>query len=354
MRILVAIADVDALVKKGSAIDEHARANTTSVYTAAAIFPMLPEQLSTDLTSLSEGQERLAIVIEMTVARDGAVTASDVYRALVRNHAKLAYNGVAAWLEGTAPAPAEGGRGAGLDEQLRLQDRVAQAMKALRHEHGALSLETIEARAVFDGDALADLRPDEKNRAKELIEDFMIARQRRDGAVSRSEGPSRRCGACCARPSAGSGSSSWPRASARRCPATPSAQALEAFLAARRKADPLRFPDLSLSVIKLLGRGEYVVERPGRAGGRTLRARGEGLHALDGAEPALSRSDHAAAAQGGAGGPARRPTPTRSWTPSPSTARRRRTTPPRSSGRCASRRRRCSCRRGSASASTPS
>ncbi len=175
VKILVAVADVDALAKEGSAIDGHARTNTTSVYTAAEVFPMLPEKLSTDLTSLGEGQARLALVIEIVAATDGTVTGSDVYRAVVLNRAKLAYNGVAAWLEGTAPAPPRLVAVPGLDEQLWIQDRVAQAMKSLRHQHGALSLETLETRAVFDGDMLADLRPDEKNRAKELIEDFMIA-----------------------------------------------------------------------------------------------------------------------------------------------------------------------------------
>src|SRR5512143_3180952 len=171
VKILVAIADVDASVRPGSAIDAHARTNTTSVYTAAEIFPMLPERLSTDLTSLGEEEERLAIVVEMTVGGDGAVTRSDVYRAVVRNRAKLAYDGVAAWLDGTAPAPPRVTAMPALDEQLRRQDRVAQAMQSLRHQHGALSLETREAHAVFEGDTLADLRPDEKNRAKGLIED---------------------------------------------------------------------------------------------------------------------------------------------------------------------------------------
>src|SRR5947208_5323399 len=175
VKILVAVADVDATVKEGSAIDAHARTNTTSVYTAAEVFPMLPEKLSTDLTSLGEGQERLAIVIEMVVAPDGAHTGSSVYRAVVLNRAKLAYNAVAVWLEGRGPAPQRLAAVAGLDEQLRVQDRVAQAMRNLRHQHGALSLQTLEARAVFDGDVLADLVPDEQNRAKELIEDFMIA-----------------------------------------------------------------------------------------------------------------------------------------------------------------------------------
>jgi VacB/RNase II family 3'-5' exoribonuclease len=176
VKILVAVADVDAIVKRGSAIDDHARANTTSVYTAAEIFSMLPEKLSTDLTSLGEGQERLAVVIEMSVGRgDGVVNGSDIYRAVVVNHAKLAYNGVSAWLEGASPALAQMSSVPGLGEQLRIQDRVAQSMKRLRHQHGALSLETIEARPVFDGDVLADLRSEKKNRAEELIEEFMIA-----------------------------------------------------------------------------------------------------------------------------------------------------------------------------------
>src|SRR5436309_2942813 len=167
--------DLDALVRKDSAIDSHACTNTTSVYTAAKIFPMLPEKLSTDLTSLREGQERLAIVIEMVIATDGTVMASDIYRGAVLNRAKLAYNGVAAWLERTAPAPPKLTAVPGLDEQLRIQDRTAQALKQVRHARGALQLETLEVRAVFDDGALADLLPDEKNRAKELIEDFMIA-----------------------------------------------------------------------------------------------------------------------------------------------------------------------------------
>jgi VacB/RNase II family 3'-5' exoribonuclease len=262
VKILIAVADVDALIKPGSAIDAHARTNTTSVYTAAEIFPMLPERFSTDLTSLGEGQERLAIVIEMVVT-GGAVTASDVYRAAVLNKAKLAYNGVGAWLEGAAPAPPKLAAVPGLDEQLRIQDRVAQAMKNLRHQHGALTLDTIQTRAVFDGDVLADLRPDEKNRAKELIEDFMIGANgvtaqylasRRLPSLRRVLRSPERWGRL-VELAAGLGG---------RLPSLPSAQALEAFLAERRQADPDRFPDLSLSVIKLLGSGEYVVELPGQ------------------------------------------------------------------------------------------
>ncbi len=261
--ILVAVADVDALVAKGSAIDGHARANTTSVYTPAEIFPMLPTRLSTDLTSLNENEPRLAIVIEMTVAPDGSVGASDVYRALVLNHAKLAYNALAAWLAGSAPAPARLAAVPGLEEQIRMQDRVAQSLKNRRHERGALTLETIEARVVFDGDRLADLRVEEKNRAKELIEDFMVAANgvtakfltgKRFPSLRRVlRSPDR-----------------WERIVAlagtmgESLPPQPDGRALEAFLAKRRTADPVHFPDVSLSIVKLLGRGEYVLELPGQ------------------------------------------------------------------------------------------
>ena len=175
VKILVAIADVDAVVNPDTAIDAHAQINTTSVYTAAAVFPMLPEKLSTDLTCLREDAERLALIVDMTVADDGTVSESAVYRAVVRNHAKLAYNSVAAWLDGQAAAPARIAAVPGLDEQLRVQDRVAQAMNRFRHMHGALSLETIEARPVFEGDALTDIQLERTNRAKQLIENFMIA-----------------------------------------------------------------------------------------------------------------------------------------------------------------------------------
>src|SRR5664279_2288420 len=175
VKILVAIADVDVVVKKRSALDDHARQNTTSVYTVAETFPMLPEKLSTDLTSLNYESDRLAIVIEMVFAGDGSLQSSDLYGATVRNRAKLAYNSVAGWLEGNGPMPQGIGPVSGLEENLRLQDRVAQKLKALRHLHGALDLETVEARPVFDGDELKDLEADKTNRAKDIIEDFMIA-----------------------------------------------------------------------------------------------------------------------------------------------------------------------------------
>ena len=261
VKILVAVADVDSLVKNGTAINEHARHNTTSVYTAGLIFPMIPEKLSTGFTSLNEGEDRLSIVVEMVIGVDGSLQNSDVYLAQVRNHAKLAYNSLASWLEGNGTIPEEVAAVNGLAENLRLQDKTAQRMKNLRHVHGALSLETIEAKPVFDGDQIRALEIEEKNRAKEIIEDFMIAV---NGVTARyltsKKFPSiRRVVRIPKR---------WERiveiASdlGVRLPSEPDSKALEEFLIKEKAADPLRFPDLSLAVIKLLGSGEYVAELP--------------------------------------------------------------------------------------------
>jgi len=263
VRILVAIADVDATIARGSPLDVHARANTTSVYTAAQVFPMFPERLSTDLTCLAEGQERLSLVIDMTVAADGSLSASDLYRAVVVNRAKLAYDGVAAWLDGRGPPPPRVAAVAGMDQQLRIQDAVAQTLKRVRRAQGALALTTLEAQAVYDGAQLIDLKPDENNRAKELIEFFMIAA---NGVVARfleSRGRSsvRRV---LRQPKR------WDRivALARGCgetlPPTPDPRALSDFLVKRQQAAPAQFPDLSLAVVKLLGAGEYVLKRHGQ------------------------------------------------------------------------------------------
>ena len=262
IRIMVAIADVDSLVKKNSAIDRDAQANTTSIYTAARIFPMLPLKLSTDYTSLNLNQDRLAVVVDMTLDPEGRLLDSDVYRAAVRNHAKLAYNSLAAWLEGEAEIPAAAAAVEGLAENILLQDKAAQMMKSLRHQEGALSLETIEAKAVFQEDLISDLVVEETNRAKQIIEDFMIAA---NGVTVRFLGargiPSLRRVVRVPR--------RWDRiveiaaAHAFRLPKSPSPRKLEIFLTMMKKADPLRFPDLSLAVIKLLGNGEYVAEKPG-------------------------------------------------------------------------------------------
>lgn len=262
--IRVAVADVDALVKDGSAIDQHARHNTTSVYTAAEIFPMLPEKLSTDLTSLNFDQERLAVVVEMVIGADGSVQGSDIYRARVRNHAKLAYDSVAAWLEGDGAVPEGIAAVDGLAENLLVQDRTAQSLKNLRHLQGALSLETIEAKPIFDGDQIRDLEVEEKNRAKEIIEDFMIAA---NGVTARylaaKNFPSIR--RVVRTPKRWDRIVELARERTFRLPYNPDSKALDEFLVKEKAADPLRFPDLSLAVIKLLGAGEYIAELPGDA-----------------------------------------------------------------------------------------
>ncbi|QJW94660.1 RNB domain-containing ribonuclease [Frigoriglobus tundricola] len=263
VKILVAIADVDALVKPSSPIDRHARTNTTSVYTAAQIFPMLPERLSTDLTSLNENADRLALVIELVVNGDGSVQDSAVYRAVVTNHAKLAYRSVAAWLDGSGPVPEKIVKTAGLDEQLRLQDRIAHVMKSVRDAHGALDLETIEPEAVLRDGRVVDLRQERQNRAQDLIADFMIAANTASARFLEKRGlPAlRRVVRTPER---------WDRIRevaagfGEQLPAPPDSKALAAFLARRRQQDLLRFPDLSLTIVKLLGAGEYVVQLPGR------------------------------------------------------------------------------------------
>ena len=262
-RILVAVSDVAAVVQPRSAVDAHARTNTTSVYTPPRNFPMLPDRLSTDLTSLVQDQDRLAMVVEIEVDGEGESRASSVHPATVRNHAKLAYPSLGAWLEGRGAMPPGVGAVPGLAENLKLQDRVAQLLKAHRHEHGALELETIEVRAQFVGDAIDSLAAEPRNRARELIEDFMIAgngaiagflEQHRFPVMRRVvRSPER-----------------WPRIVeialelGERLPANPDPRALNAFLIKRRAADPLRVPDLSLTVIKLMGRGEYVASFPGQ------------------------------------------------------------------------------------------
>ena len=262
-RIYVAVADVDALVKKGMRLDGHARHNTTSVYTAAKIFPMLPEKLSTNLTSLNYDAERVSMVIEMTINPDGSLAEGKVYQALTRNYAKLAYSSVAAWLDGDGPMPEAIGAVPGLEENLRLQDQIAQKMKKLRHAHGALSLDTIEAKTIFSGDQVEALEEEERNRAKELIENFMVAANGVTARfLDRKNFPSiRRVVRMPKR---------WERivniAAEHNfeLPDKPNSHALEEFLVKQKAEDPLRFPDLSLTIIKLMGAGEYVAEIPGR------------------------------------------------------------------------------------------
>lgn len=262
-RVLVAVADVDAIVKKDTPLDGHAHTNTTSVYTAARIFSMLPERLSTDLTSLNQDEDRVAIVVEMMVGDDGTVGSGDVYRAVVRNQAKLAYDSVAEWLDGKGAMPPRIKEVKGLEETLRLQDKAADQMRERRHEHGALDLETIETKAILENGKVVDLRQDLRNNARMLIEDFMIAANGVSARYLESHKFSsiRRVVRSPER---------WDRIEkiasdlGDRLPPDPDAAALEQFLLRRKKLDPLRFPDLSLAVVKAMGAGEYVLEKPGQ------------------------------------------------------------------------------------------
>ena len=261
VRVFVAVADVDALVKKGTPIDGHARHNTTSVYTSARVFPMLPERLSTDLTSLNPDADRLALVSQMDFSDDGILVSSSICRAVVRNKVQLAYDAVSAWIEGDTELPEAARQIRGMNTQLRLQDELAQKLRVLRRAQGSLEFETFQPRALFQGDRIADIRQQPQNRARQLIEEFMIATN-----------------GCTARFLAAQGSASlrrvvrsperWLRIAevaqtyGTTLPHQPDGKALEAFLAERHQADPLRFPDLSLVIVKLMGSGEYVVERP--------------------------------------------------------------------------------------------
>lgn len=264
-RLLIAVADVDAMVRPGGAVDDHAGVNTTSVYTAAGVFPMLPEVLSTDLTSLHEGQERLAVVVDLDVQADGSVTRSDIYRAAVFNRARLTYDHVSAWLDGTAAAPPQLSAVPALHEQLRLHDVVAAQLRESRQSRGALNVKTVSARPVFEDGELVDLRADEKNRAKDLIADLMIAANAATARfLSRHGFPSLRRFLQSPR--------RWDRIEALaashgvQLPQDPDPVALDRFLCLRRRADPEGFGDLSLKIVKMLGPGEYVAAAPGAEG----------------------------------------------------------------------------------------
>jgi exoribonuclease-2 len=264
VRVLIGIADVDSLVARNSPIDRYAASETSTVYTGVKNFSMLPEPLSTGLTSLLEEQDRLSMVVEYVVDSQGAVSGSKLYPALVRNHAQLAYNSVGAWLEGHAEPPPKVAASSELQAQLKLQDEAAQCLRKERYQHGALDLETIETHPVLLHEQVVDIATQQKNRATQLIEDFMIAA---NGVVARTleqarvtsirrvvKTPKR-----------------WDRIVelaaqlGKKLPETPDSAALNEFLTLRRSQDPDHFADLSLAVVKLMGPGEYVIERPGDA-----------------------------------------------------------------------------------------
>ena len=261
IRVLIGVADVDSRVKRGSPLDSHARSETTSVYTGVKVFPMLPVELSENATSLNENVDRAAMVVEYVVDHDGVVGDGKAYSAWVRNHAQLAYNAVGTWLEGKSAAPAKVAANEKLAAQLKLQDEAAQRMLDSRFQHGALDLETIETRPLMLAQEAVEIRRLEKNRATALIEEFMVAA---NGVIARIFDDAR-------------------VASIRRVvrvpkrwkrivevaeelgttlPAEPESKALNDFLLEQKRKDPVRFPDLSLTVVKLMGPGEYVMLRP--------------------------------------------------------------------------------------------
>src|SRR6266404_4644686 len=261
LRLLVGIADVDSRVIKGSAIDSRAGAETTSVYTGVKTFPMLPDELSTDLTSLVDGKDRLALIIELHILDSGEVSCQDVYRAWIRNRAKLAYSSTGAWLEGRGPIPMAVSNLAGLESQLRLQAETAAKLRELRRRHGLLTFGSVEATTVLENDQVKDLVIDRHNLAEDIIESFMVAANvaiakylKKSGSLSIRRvvrTPKR-----------------WDRIQAianqfgSQLPSVPDPRPLSEFLEKRKAADPAHFPDLSLSIVKLLGPGEYVAEAP--------------------------------------------------------------------------------------------
>lgn len=261
-RLLIGIADVDSSIRKGSATDHRAAAESTSVYTGVAIFPMLPAEVSNGATSLLDDQDRLAMIIELRIQPSGEVTCHDTYPGLLRNRAKLAYSSTGAWLEGRGPMPPAVASTPGMEAQLRLQQQTAASLRALRKQHGALSFGSVEAAPVMENGQIKDLAVREHNVAEDIIESFMVAanvamaqylREKKSLSIRRVVRTPKR----------------WDRIQAiaaqqgTQLPNDPDPRALSAFLEQRNAADPAHFPDLSLSIVKLLGPGEYIVEQPG-------------------------------------------------------------------------------------------
>jgi VacB/RNase II family 3'-5' exoribonuclease len=260
VRVMVGIADVDAFVAKDTPIDQHAAKETTTVYAGVINFAMLPEELSTGASSLLENADRPCVVIEFVISTDGTLNGSNVYRAIVRNKAQLTYGAVGAWLEGRAEAPAKVAASSELQAQLKLQDEAAQALRKLRYEHGALNIDTNEVHPVVLNSQVMDVVKQEKNHATELIEDFMIAA---NGVVARMLDKVSSLRRIVKVPAHWDGIMRLAAAQAVTLPAQPDSKALNDFLLQRKAADPDHFADLSLATIKLIGPGEYVLERPG-------------------------------------------------------------------------------------------
>ncbi len=260
VKVMVGIADVDVFVPKSSAIDQHAGREATTVYTGVRIFPMLPEELSTGASSLQENADRISVVIEFVAGPDGSVKSSDVYQAIVRNKGQLAYNAVGGWLENKSAAPPKVAASTDLQAQLKLQDEAAQALRKQRYQNGALNLDTNEVLPVVLNQQVVDVARQERNLATDLIEDFMIAA---NGVVARMLEKVSSLRRIVKTPKRWDRIVQLAAAQGEKLPAQPDSKALNDFLLMRKAADPDHFPDLSLAVIKLIGPGEYVLERPG-------------------------------------------------------------------------------------------
>jgi VacB/RNase II family 3'-5' exoribonuclease len=260
VRVRVGIADVSESVAPGTPLDRHARDQTQTVYTAVRNFSMLPTALSTDLTSLDEGEDRDAVIVEFEVDNSGQVTGARIYRGRVRNQAQLAYSKVGPWLEQRADAEGKVNTSEALQTQLRLQDEVAQALRAQRMRMGALDFQRVEADPVVVNGTVQSIQPAERNRATELIEEFMIAANE---TMARTLKAAKRS---CIRRVVKS-PERWARIvdlaaqHGAKLPAEPDSRQLNLFLQQQRKADPIHYPDLSLAIIKLMGPGEYVLSR---------------------------------------------------------------------------------------------
>ncbi|MBZ5612749.1 MAG: RNB domain-containing ribonuclease [Acidobacteriia bacterium] len=260
VKVMVGIADVDAFVGQNTPIDQHAAKETTTVYTGIINFAMLPEELSTGASSLLPDVDRPAVVTEFVISASGSLDSSAVYRAIVRNKAQLTYGAVGAWLESTAAAPPKVAASAELQAQLKLQDEVAQELRKLRYDHGALNIDTNEVHPLLLNQQVVDVVKQEKNRATELIEDFMIAA---NGVVARLLEKVSSLRRIVKTPAHWDGIVRLAAAQGEQLPAQADSKALNDFLVKRKAADPDHFADLSLAVIKLIGPGEYVLERPG-------------------------------------------------------------------------------------------
>ena len=260
VKIMIGIADVDAFVPKNTAIDQHAARETTTVYAEVRNFPMLPEELSTGLTSLLENQDRLSVVVEFVVDSSGGLKSPSIYRAVVRNKAQLQYNSLGGWLEGKSPAPSKVAASSDLQAQLKLQDEVAQKLKEQRFQHGALSLQTDELQPLMVNNQVMDMTNQQKNRATELIEDFMVAA---NGVVARMLEKVSSLRRIVRTPKRWDRIVQLAATKNEKLPAQPDSKALNDFLLRRKAADPSHFADISLVVIKLIGPGEYVLEKPG-------------------------------------------------------------------------------------------